>query len=390
MAKFLERILKISFYFLFFLFPLFWLPFPLEKIEFNKIYLLLFLVSFSFLIWLAKMLFFEREICWRKNLLNVPILIFLFVTILATIFSVDKISSLFGSYQRFSNGLISLLIFVVFYFLLVNNPVDEKLIKIFFVSIFFVVLLSIFSIFGIFTKIFPQVGQNFNFISNSFEGLSIFLSVFLVFLVGKILILPKWGPKEIGYFILFLLTLFLICLINFRVSWILLILSFSIFLIFVLIKRIFRENINRLLLPISLIFLSLIFLFVFKNPLAKFTPELILSQKVSWQISILALKEGPKTFLLGSGPASWQYLFSKLKPIEFNNSPLWNFRFERSGSHLAEILGTSGILGTISYLSIFIVFFLVFIFAKEKEFLVSATAFFSAFLAQIFYYQIAL
>jgi tetratricopeptide (TPR) repeat protein len=386
MAKFLEKILKISFYFLFFLFPLFWLPFSFEKVEFSKNYLLWFLVSFSFLVWLAKMIFLNREIRWKKNYLNIAILIFLFFVILATIFSVDKNSSLFGSYQRFSNGFISLLIFIIFYFLLLNNPIDENLIKTFFVSVFLVVLIGILSIFGILAKIFPQVGQNFNLVSNSFEGLSVFLAIFLVFLVGKILILPKWGLKQIGYFILFFLNLFLLCLINFKVSWILLILSFSIFLIFVLIKRTFKENINRLLLPIFLIFLSLILLFV-NISFLKSNQELILSQKLSWQISLSHLKEGTKNIILGSGPGTWQYLFSKFKPIEFNNTPLWNFRFDKSGSYLAEILGTSGILGTISYLSIIFLFILFFIFSKEKEFLVPATAFISAFLGQIFYYQ---
>ena len=53
--------------------------------------------------------------------LSILVLAFLLVAILSTVFSVDRSSSLFGFYGRFSNGLIGLLSLGALYFLITNN-----------------------------------------------------------------------------------------------------------------------------------------------------------------------------------------------------------------------------------------------------------------------------
>lgn len=388
MTKFFERILKILFNVLIFLVPLFFLPFSFEKIEFNKQYLIFFLVSFSFLIWLLKMVLIDKEIHVSKNLLDIFILIFLLVAIFSTIFSVDKYNSLFGSYGRFSNGLISLFVFVLFYFLIKNNP-NTNFINPLFVSVFLVVLFSYFSLFAFFKKISLPFGQNIlNLISNSWEGLAVFLAIFIVFLVSKILFLEKWGPKQLGYFLLLILSLGLLIIFNFNPAWFILILSFSLFLIYVLKNRIFKEEINRLLLPIFLIFLSLTFLFI-NYSFFQLPKEQILTQRISWQICLAATKESVKNLFLGSGIGNWQYIFLKFKPVEFNNTPFWPIRHDRAGSYISEVFGTMGILGIVSYFLLFINFFVLFlIIAKnQQQFLISGMGVLAAFLGQFFYSQ---
>ena len=429
MGKIFEKIIKISLYLLIFLLPLFFLPFSFEAYEFNKIYLIFFLVSVAFLVWLAKMILVEKEIRFKKSPLDIPVLLFLFFAILSAIFSVDKNSSLLGFYGRFSNGLILLLSLGALYFLIINNVSMEKtarqkletetgdslgtvpgqslsisaegILKAFLWSIFFVILISYFSVLGVWQKIgiskFQYLGilgqRTFNPVSGSLEGLAIFLSIVTVLLVGRSL---GWREGKLSIIINYLLllgVLGLLVIVDFFSAWLILAISLILFLIFALATRIFRENVNRLLLPIFLIIFSLVFLFI--NPtrtfLAQLPQEQILGQGISWRVAFSAMKENWKSIFLGSGIGNFNYDFAKFKPIEFNKSLWWQIRYDRAGNQLAEIFGTMGFLGLISYLVLIGIFFLVsyFLYSKpetrEKIFL--PLTLLVLFVSQFFYYQ---
>ncbi len=403
MATIWDKIIKFSLYLLVFLVPLFWLPFSFEAFEFNKQYLIFFLVSISFLAWLARMILVEKEISFKRTPLDLPVLIFLMVAILSAIFSVDKSSSLFGFYGRFSNGLIVLLSLGVLYFLITNNRgIGEKgvaiqgLVKIFLLAVFFVVLISYLSIFGIWQKI-PEIPpimsqRTFNPVSGSLEGLAVFLAIFLALLVGRCLI---WQIEEgklslIINYLLLIALLGLLIIVDFNRAWIVLAISFGLFLIFALATRIFRENVNRLLLPIFLIFISIIFLFFDSNQLTKFSlpKEPVLDQVTSWKTAFGAIKESIKSGFLGSGIGTFHYDFTKFKPLEFNQSLWWEIRYDRSGSHISEILGTLGILGILSYFLLVGSFFLISWFLiRKRETLPFLLTFLAIILSQFFYYQ---
>jgi len=128
MQKLFDRVIKISIYALTFLIPLFFLPFSFEAFEYNKQFLLVILVSLAFFAWLAKMVVVDKEIRFKRSPLDIFVLAFLAVGILSAIFSVDRSSSLYGFYGRFSNGLIGLLSMGIFYFLITNNvrTTEEK------------------------------------------------------------------------------------------------------------------------------------------------------------------------------------------------------------------------------------------------------------------------
>jgi len=117
--------------------------------------------------------------------------------------------------------------------------------------------------------------------------------------------------------------------------------------------------------------------------------EQILPQKISWQTSFLAATENVKSGFFGSGIGTYFYDFSKFKPSQWNETQLWLIRFDRSGSHLAEILGTTGFLGFLSYLAFLGSFFLLsfLLLFKKPEFFKIFLPFLILFLAQIFYYQ---
>jgi putative inorganic carbon (HCO3(-)) transporter len=410
MGKTLDKVIKFSLYLLVFLLPLFWLPFSFEAFELNKQYLLFFLVSFTLFVWLAKMVFIEREIRFKKTPLDIFVLGFLFIAVLSTIFSVDRGSSLFGFYGRFSDGLIGLLSLGIFYFLLTNNvrmdaedSTDRSrlsvggTLKVFSWSVFFVVLASYFSIFGIWVKlstIIPEVFSRvmsqpiFNPVAGSMEGLTIFLAAITVLFVGLLLEfkLPVPNPrfKNIFYSLLILGSVGILIFIDYNLAWAVLLISLLAFLIFALIMRVFRENVNRLLLPVFLIVVAAAFLFL---PVTKIEipQEQILGQGTSWQAdqgiswetafraaiaetsshlppqlaSQVSVTEKIKSAFLGSGVGTYFYDFIKFKPVEFNQNPLWQIGFDRPSSHFAEILGTMGFLGLLSSLVLLGVFLII-------------------------------
>ena len=389
MSNLLDKTIRIILYSLVFLIPLFFLPITFEFLEFNKIYLLFFLTLISFILWLLKVIL-KRELKFKKVSFSFLFFLFLLFSILSAIFSVDKNFSLFGFYGRFSNGLIFLLLLVLFYFLIINNFSREQnsiIFNLFLISTFLVILFSYLSIFGIWQKYFNfPVLRSFN-TTGSLESLAVFLAPIVILLTG-LLLTQNLKIRKILYGILLFLSFSLLIIINFKPVWILLILSLLLFLIFAVLSKIFREDINKLLLPIFLIFLSIFFLIF--NPFSLGLPrEQILPQKISWQISLGATTENIKSGFLGSGLGTYFYDFSKFKPSQWNKNQLWLTRFDRAGSHLAEVLGVSGFLGFLSYLAFLASFFLLsFLFLfKKPEFFSIFLPFLTLFLGQIFYYQ---
>jgi tetratricopeptide (TPR) repeat protein len=366
-----DKIIKWVVYLSVFLVPLFFLPFSFELFETNKSYLVFFLVLVGTFVWLAKMVLLDKEVKFKRTPLDIPVLVLVLVAILSTIFSNDGTASFFGAYGRFSTGLISFLSMAVFYFLVTNNPVKiSGIIKSFVYSSAVVTAVSYFSISGILEKIgkifkfLPAfiLQRNFNPVAAYVDGLAIFLSIFLVFLVG-IILTQKFGSKkkEIFYWLLALAVLGLLLIIDFASAWIVMVIAFLALVVFSLINRIFKEDVNKLLLPIALIIISVVFLFfnLPKNSLnSSLAGETILSQSQSWSIALKTVTSDIKSVFLGSGPGTFSLDFSKFKSADFNKTNLWQYRFDRPASNLSEILATTGFLGLLAQLALIVMFFL--------------------------------
>ncbi|MDI6882900.1 MAG: tetratricopeptide repeat protein [Patescibacteria group bacterium] len=430
-----QRIVKASIYLLVFLMPLFWLPVSFEAFEFNKGYLLFFLVFLGFLAFLARMIFEERKIILKKTPVDIFVLGFLLVMVLNTVFSVDKVSSLYGFYGRFWPNLVGILCLGVFYFLITNNvtlksqipnPNDQSnpksqipknknwslvighwsLIKTFLWSSFFVLLIGYFSLFGVWRNIgrtlkLPNIMsfQAFNTTGGSFEQLAIFLSFSFVLLIAILAFRSEKKKNFWLYLFLFSIFIFLV-LIDFWPSFLVISLSLILFLAVAFWKRMFKEDVNRLSLVILLLIIS--FIFLFSNPLenlfsktqvlSELPREIRLPQGMSWKIAFGGLKEN---FIFGSGQDTFSFLFSKYKPESFLQGPFWQIRFDRPASHLAEIFGTGGILGILSYLALigmFLMISLIVLNSKTQlsEFKLSCPlflTFFAVFLSQFVFYQ---
>ena len=357
--------------------PLFWLPFSFEAFEFNKLYLLFFLVSLGLMAWLAKQVIYDKEFRFRCSPLDYFVLGFLAVAVASAVFSVDRHSSIFGFYGRFSNGLMAWLSLGALYFLITNTVTVakekssskigvSKIIDLFLWSGGLVVLTAYFSIFKVWQKVgdfLPAVMRQviFNPTSGSLEGLAMFLAGVVVLLVGLFLA----GFKSIYKKFLLAAALGLLIIIDFAMAWVVLLATLILLVALALWKRLFREEVNRLLIPIFLIIIAGAML-PFKPVSLELPKEEVLGYQMSWQVGLKAATESVKSGLLGTGLGTYFYDFAKHKPVEINNSWLWQIRFDRAGSHFAEILGTVGFLGLLSYLSLIGLFLLVSWFLIEE------------------------
>ncbi len=431
-----NKIIKWCIYLMVFLVPLFWLPITLESFEFNKGYLMFFLVSIGVLVWLGRMIFREKQVKIKTSLLDPFILLFLLIMILSSLLSVDRISSILGFYGRFWPSLVGTLSLGGFYFLVTNNVKTQQkegetnatlvgIIKSFLFSSFLVIFFSYFSIFGLLSKLsekwnLPRAMSltTFNLSGGSLEGLSLFcvficvLTILLLALRGKGGVLTE-KHNAVPFYILLFLSLGVIMIVGFQVAWITLVISLVLFLLFSFWKRVFKENVNKLSLSIFFILIGLIFIFF--NPIRNLLPqdtainnlpaEILLTQKASWSLAWQGLGDHP---IVGAGPSNFVYTFAKFKPAGFLQSPFWQLRFDRSGSYLAELLSDTGILGMLSYLLMIGMFLLVsyfFISSFKKESMIAKEdpliskeekkilvlpfllSFISLVVIQLFYYQ---
>jgi tetratricopeptide (TPR) repeat protein len=397
----LNKIVKYSIYVLVFLVPLFWLPFSFEAYEFNKQYLLLFLTTFALFSWLAKMVFFDKEIRFKRTSLDLPILAFLGVALFSTLFSVDRISSLFGFYGRFSDGLIGLFGMGMLYFLITNNVKDksdkvEKILKVFLYSVLAVISISYLSILGVFSRIpgLPGImGQRtFNPVAGSLDGLSMFLAIVIALLIGLFLTnskLPLLENKRIPK-----LPSFIYWFLLFGGFGLILIADFVPALITLLIVLFLSSAFSfwqsktdrKWLYFLGFILVLLVFLVMDPLRFLALPKEQVLGQADSWRITFSSLTESIKSGLLGNGPGTFHYEFAKFKPLGFNENSFWQIRFDRPSSYIAEILGTMGLMGLLTYFWIIRKFFLSLI-ANYKKHIPLSLAFLAILTSQFVYYQ---
>jgi len=368
----LQKASKVLIYLLVFLLPIFFLPSTMDPLDFNKQILFGILIFIALIFWAAK-IFFSPKLKINFSFLNLPILIPLFVYFLSTIFSLSSRESFFGFPLNVSEGFLTLLLFVIFYFLVSNLFKKEEVFGLFFSLLISAFFLTIFSFFQIFGKI------NFNPFG-SLNSLSIFISILLP-LSFFLSISEKKFNLILKIFSLSFLT-FLI-LVNFPSAWLTLIFSCSILFIFGLLDLKKNGKFIFVFLPMLLLIISLFFLaFKISLPKVQIPTEISIAQSTEFQIAKSSLKN-LKSFFLGTGPATFIFDYSKYKPREINQTLLWSFRFKNGASEIQDKLITSGILGILSLFFIFFTF--LFLSLKERNSHLIFSTFFAAFFCQFLY-----
>ncbi|MBU2635191.1 tetratricopeptide repeat protein [Patescibacteria group bacterium] len=364
-----EKVSKISIYLLAFLLPILFLPWTANVLDFNKQALLIVLVFASLFAWMLKILI-SGKANFNLSLVHIPIAVLFLVYTASTVFSLWRYGSFWGWPQVNSESLLSLLGLVLLYFL-VTNIFEKK--EIFYLMISLVISGSLAVLYGLlqlFGKFLIPIGftkaVSFNTIGGV-NSLAVFAAILLPMII-VFLIISKAKYLRVFFIAAVALLAVLLLLINFQIAWWLVIAGSALIIAFGTQKRDVFDN-RWLVLPMFFLALALLFSFFrFQIPGIPDRPvEVFLTHGASFDIVWNTLKQSP---IIGSGPGTFIYNFSKYKDISFNQSSLWNLRFDWASSKMMTMLGTTGILGVLSFfaLLIFFIFYgIKFLFTKKEE-----------------------
>jgi len=368
-AEICEKISKFSIYILVFLLPLFFLPWTSNVLDFNKQALLIFLVSIVIISRLVKALVmgkFEITFSW----IYLPLGIFTIVYFFSSVFSWWPYGSFWGWPQPAGESFIALFFLGLFSVIVINTLGKKEMLNMAIIACLSGLIAALFGIFQAFGKFFLPwaFSQDIGF---NTVGTMNGLAVFCAGIIPLIIAFLASGAKR--YFkILFSICLaaisVLLLIVNFSTAWILTMLGSALAITFGCQKRESFEG-RWIVLPMFILALSSMFYFFnFRVPgLPSTQIELSISQRSGFNIAMQALKSN--LAIIGSGPGTFIYDFSKFKSPEFNQTQFWNVRFGDGSSKVLALVPTVGILGMLAFLGLMGagIFFGIAAFLKKKK-----------------------
>ncbi|MBN2100724.1 hypothetical protein JW710_02425 [Candidatus Dojkabacteria bacterium] len=370
------------------LLPVMFLPFTSEFYEFNKSMLFISFMLIILVAWLVN-ISFKGQLSFWKTSFDVGLIAIFASVLLSFVFSEDKITSLIGFSGRMSEGVVVLFFMLMLTIVLRHVVKTKRVVELFMwgltISGALVGLISTLQYFGIYIFSAFERYEFSEIRSFSSVGSDQVLPFFFLILipVGFGLLISK--TKNLTSSIFALITLmfnlcgFIISTGNFwswpgALLWSLLIAS----VVLVLMSAgSFAKSSVRFLLPI-LVFVVLVFIVrnvdTVSNALVLGDDDYInqprLQYDVSWSIATETLSKSAGNGLLGSGPDTFAYDFTRYRPESYNETDNWSMRFSRSSSQILEILGNTGVLGLAAWGALFtmIVVWLVRIYKENHVF----------------------
>ena len=343
--------------------PLFFLPTTSEFYDFNKLTAFLALTIIATLLWAIKMIV-ERRFAITHTPINLPLIILTIIFLIASLTSIDQYYSLAGASGKIWPSLLSTVTLVAFFFLTISNLKTRRQVEIIAWTlaggITLACVLATFSYFGFYLpwdfaqiRSFNPVGtiNRLAMLAALVIPITLSWAIFskskqvtvvattttcLMFLA---LILANFWPANLALSTSVLVLIFanLTTKINTQ-SKIVLASVASIFVILLVLR--FVPQVSR----------GTLYVWIQTKDIKaelNIAKEITLSQKAGWEIAASAIGKRP---LFGTGPATFQFAFTQLKPRSLNANDSWAIRHDKSSSEFAEIITTVGIVGTLAYL----------------------------------------
>jgi tetratricopeptide (TPR) repeat protein len=405
---FLHKLIFALFNVLIFATPFVFTWFNQELFEFNKMIFVYSLTSLILGVWAWRSLI-RKQLLWKNRIHNYIVALFFFSQLISTIFSIHQRTSIYGYYTRFNGGLLSVFTYISLFFAAQYN-LDKKQLKLILKNLLFAALLiSLYAIpehFGhslsclivtgkynvacwvqdVQNRVFATFGQP-NWLA-SFLLMTIPLAIWQMWQAMQRKDEKNQLFKSIYYALLVLLLTTSLFFSKSRSGLVALALS----LLVQIVAEKFLQNkkgvkklkIPQLLLPIALVLLVLL---LFGQKLSLSSPkQSILSslteglnvsdenisepstpvieeggsrssdiRKVVWQGAWRVWQRYP---LFGSGVETFAYSYYRDRPVEHNLLSEWDFLYNKAHNELLNFLATTGIVGLISYLTLFLALFI--------------------------------
>jgi len=333
-------------------------------------FLVLLVITGILLILMAAKFALSNKVVFIRTPLDIPLLLLLAVAIVSTVLSSSPYVALLGNQLKIHGSLVALAVYIIFYFVLVNNIKSAKEVKsiLSFATIAGAMLSVVTLLAYAGVKVLPAPwshGINFTPTGSSFSTTAVL--ALLIPMVASRIISGGFVSKILNSG---LLTLFgvTIALTGSWPIWIAALIGLSLTIVTSPLFKNFNPNnlqnpglqstLIGLIVPLAAIILVTVLSFVppigkTKNPLytqaKSFPKEIQLNFIPSWKISVSAFRDTP---FWGSGPSTYLFDFTTYKPIEVNSSSIWNLRFDSAFNEYLQVLATLGAIGLIALLSL--------------------------------------
>lgn len=334
-----------------FLTPVFFLTTTYEYFEFNKLYFFSVVTVLMALLWCAKMVV-EKKVYLAKSPMDFALLLLMVSFVLSTLTSLDKTSSLFGSYGRWFPSLFGLVALFFFYYVTSTNIDSAKKIR----TILYAIsggsaISAAFGLFNYFGLVIPfsnLINQKGFLLSGSSTALS------SVALTGSVVsALLAINIKSTGKKVL-MLAAFLVDFIALVVFGGPLFAGVVVAVIAVAFMQSPSETLakNKMyIFPVIgavLAFAALYFVVPQTKAIlqSSYPKEILPSSRESWIVSSTTLRDFP---IFGSGVSTFYLNYPRYQTLSQNNTPTWNVNFDKPANELFNIISTLGIFGLLAY-----------------------------------------
>lgn len=334
--------------------PFFFLTLTTEFFETPKFIALVIITLGLILLW-AGAAVATGKLKITKSPVDIPLLLLLIVAVVSTFFSKSPWVSIIGNLPKVHGSLSAIVVYVLLYFVLVTTLKHTSKLKE--ISNFMLItglILSAWTLAAYFGTSLPLQGTVFpNFTptgsSSSTVGL---LLMFLPFVYIKLFEQDKY---QIKIFPAIVASLFLTTIVLIGTTPLYIATALVLILIFLTESPAnIVKNVQFVAPPLALALvfavLSLVNIpYLTQNPIyskaQSFPRELQAPFIESWKVSVSSFRDSP---FWGSGPSTYPFDFTLYKPIEYNNSKVWNIRFDSAFNEYFQILATLGATGVLA------------------------------------------
>lgn len=343
--KILSYAIKFLIYGTIILIPLMFSTATYDILELPKLTVFSILMSLAVIFWLIKMAV-NRDFNLKRTVLDIPILTYGGVYIIATLISISPLTSFIGYYGRVSTSMMAIAYFIILYYLIANNIKTKKelsgLILSVIISAILVVAYSILQVSGTFILPFDITkSKAFNPVG-TVNALAVFLAAVIPYGIAHTL--KRENETRLSFAVVTVIAFILLVLINVKAAWLGLIVSSAFMTIVPYLKK-NRPQWKLILFPVAVGLLAVVF-YLSGNLGLVLPKEITLDFQYAKQQVIKVVKEKP---LFGTGPETFVFDYSKYRQDEINNTNIWSLRFDKAGNEWFNTLATTGILGTLAY-----------------------------------------
>jgi len=332
------------------LLPFFFFPHVRYPLEFSKTLL------FNCIVLVASSLFLIRALLLRKLTIvktSLDWLLWIFVGfyLLSFIFSTERYVSLVGIGGYYSASIVSVVCFVLFFYLLVyvlsTKRDSVRFLHGLLASSGIIALYTLFQLFEIYLLPWSNTHHtNFNLLANSSVSLSTFLAISTLLSFG-LFFYHKKKTARLMLGIHFLISCVVLILLEKQLALYIVMIGLFVYLLYFAFKS---RSVPVWWIMIPTIVIVCLALTIFLNiPLlsTRAGQSVTLDHSTSATIALESIYQSP---LWGSGPQTFMYAFADHRPVSFNESSFWNLRFIKASNVWFGLASSVGIVSVLALL----------------------------------------